>query len=146
MPTIISLSKKTKQNKTVLKITQSCKLKEKSGFTICCVKQTLVTGFVYAQDFTSLQVFLLQPNIISFFFRPSNSLLARDLGCFNFHSHKTSALNFRQVPVANGTAEICKISKKKWTTSRSMLKFLFFFPEVFVPFNFAPGTARSISR
>ena len=53
----------------------------------------------------------------SFFFRPSNSSLAKDIGHFNFHSPKTSSLNFRQLPVANGTAS-SKISKTEDNLAR----------------------------
>ena len=58
-----------------------------------------------------------------------------------FHSTKTSGLNFRQLPVAIGTA-FSKISKKR-TTSRGIPKFLeTFFPEGFFPFNFVPESSR----
>ena len=55
-----------------------------------------------------------------------------------FHSAKTSGLNFRQLPGANGTA-FSKISKNR-ATSRGIPKFSnVFSPEVFFPVNFAPG-------
>ena len=47
-----------------------------------------------------------------------------------FHSTKTSGLNFRQLPVANGTA-FSKLSQKK-TTSRGIPKFGKFFPGSFL--------------
>ena len=53
-----------------------------------------------------------------------------------FHSTKTSALNIQLLPVANGTA-YSKISKRgKHNTVEN------FFPNVFLPFNFAPGISR----
>ena len=54
-----------------------------------------------------------------------------------FHSTKTSGLNFRQLPGANGGA-FSKISKNK-VTSQSIPKFSKVFAEVFFPFNFARG-------
>ena len=50
-------------------------------------------------------------------------------------------LNFRQLPVANGTA-FSKISKKEDNLTRYTQIFESFFPEIFFPFNFAPGNSR----
>ena len=64
-----------------------------------------------------------------------------------FHSTKTSGLNFQQLPVANGAA-FSKISKKEINLARhtirgiGLLYEVSFFPEVFFPFNFAPGVFR----
>ena len=55
-----------------------------------------------------------------------------------FHSTKTSGLNFRQLPVANGTA-LSKISEKDDNLARYTQIFENFFLEVVLPFNFAPG-------
>ena len=112
MPTIISLGKKNKkkQNKTVIEITHSCK-REIRLYNLLC-QTNARDRFRLRARFHELASFSFTTKYNKLFFRPSDSSLARDLGCFNFHSPKTSALNFRQVPVANGTAEICKISKK----------------------------------
>ena len=58
-----------------------------------------------------------------------------------FHSTKTSGLNFRQFPVANGTA-FSKISKTEDNLARYIQIFENSFPEVFFPFNFALGISR----
>ena len=54
---------------------------------------------------------------------------------------KTSGLNFRQLPVAKGTA-FSKISRKEDNLASYTQLFEKFFPEVFFPFNFAPGISR----
>ena len=58
-----------------------------------------------------------------------------------FHSNKTSALKIRLLPVANATA-FSKISKKEDNHARYTQIFENFLPEVFFPFNFAPGISR----
>ena len=59
-----------------------------------------------------------------------------------FHSTKlTSGLNFRQLPVANGTT-LSKISKKEDSARQVYPNFRKCFPEVFFPFNFSPGISR----
>ena len=55
-----------------------------------------------------------------------------------FRSTKTSALNFRQLPVANGRA-FSKISTKEDNLARYTQIFQKFFPGVCFPFNFASG-------
>ena len=57
------------------------------------------------------------------------------------HSTKTSGLNFRQLPVAKGTA-FSKISKKEDNLASYTQLFEKFFPQVFFPFHFAPGISR----
>ena len=60
----------------------------------------------------------------------------------SFHSIKTSGLNFRQLPVANGTA-FSKISWKGDNLAWVYPNFLKFFPRSFLSaFNFAPGISR----
>ena len=58
-----------------------------------------------------------------------------------FHSTKMSGLNFRQLPVANGTA-FSKIFKKDDNLTRYTQIFETFFPGIFFPFNFAPRISR----
>ena len=58
-----------------------------------------------------------------------------------FHSTQTSALNFWQLPVAKRTA-FSKMFKKEGNLASYIQLFENFFPEVFFPFNFAPGISR----
>ena len=93
--------------------------------------------FSQSQSFTSAEAFMA-PKLLEFrsnwkrFGKESlPSLFSNGLGHIwvylvrlssgAFHSTKTSGLNFRQLPLANGTA-FCKISKKR-TTSRGIPKF-----------------------
>ena len=52
-----------------------------------------------------------------------------------------SGFNFCQLPVVNGTA-FFNISKKEDNLARYTQIFKIFYPEVFFPFNFAPGISR----
>ena len=62
------------------------------------------------------------------------------MGRFPFNQ-LTSGLNFRQLPVANGTT-LSKISKKEDSAGQVYPNFRKCFPEVFFPFNFSPGISR----
>ena len=60
------------------------------------------------------------------------------IGCFPFNQN----FRFRQLPVANG-AVFSKISKKEDYLAKYTQIFEFLFPEVYFPFNFAPGVFRT---
>ena len=64
-----------------------------------------------------------------------------DSSCSIVKLTKTSALNLRQLPLANGTT-FSKISKTEINLESYSQIFERIFPEVFFPFHFAPGIAR----
>ena len=67
---------------------------------------------------------------------PQKIFLKETLGAF--HSTKTSTLNFRQLPVANGRV-FFKTSEKEDNLARHTQILEKFLTEDFFPFNFAPG-------